>query len=150
MLKLDKLVLQTQAITEAVKNRKGLVRLCTALKIKAVGRDDRALKVDIIKTVSKDFDPAGRSDVYIQAYYEAILEQLIERERKDTAARAVYYAGSLENDPREIFLRQTAAMADGKPADSVLITDRRLAVVKDNGGRPQLKIIEETRKAPVG
>lgn len=151
MLKLDKLVLQTQAITEAVKNRKGLLKLAKALKVKTAGRSDRDLKIDIIKTRSKDFDPAGKSETYIEERFKIALEKLQGRVRKDEVkARAVYYEGSNENSPRSIFIAQTQAAGRGNGAGSVTITDRRVVLTKDKYDEKfKFKLIEESRKAPV-
>ncbi len=152
MLKLDKLVLEKQAVSEAQKTRKGLVKLAGALGVKAAGRDDLAIKIDIVRMTSKSFDPEGKSESYIEARFQVALESLTlqAQAKQDKEDGAVYYAGSQANSPREIFIRQTQAMANGQPADSVEIVNHRLAVTQDNGGRPRLKVIEETRKAEIG
>ena len=118
--KVDELSSPTSATVQAmIKERADLEGVAAKLEVKADGEDGKAkgsktLKVDVISKVHPEFKADGKSDDYIGARFDAVVEML--KADKDGKAAATLGGfrvdakkkeGEEKKDPREKFLDST-------------------------------------------
>lgn len=111
-------------IQTMLKTRKDLEDLADKLKVEHKDKDDKTLKLDIIKTVSKDFDPKDKSDEYIEARFDTIREAMEKTDAGDTSmATFIKTADELRadagepKDPRKDMIEWSQNLHKEKPPE---------------------------------
>lgn len=114
-------------VQDMLKARKDLEGLSDKLKVEHKDKDDKTVKLDIIKSVSKDFDPKDKSDEYIQARFDTIREAMEKTDAgDDSMAKFVLKADELRadagdpKDPRQDFIDKSQGLHKEKPAEQTV------------------------------
>lgn len=115
-------------VQDMLKTRKDLEDLADKLKVEHKDKDDKALRLDIIKAVSKDFDPKDKSDVYIQARFDTIREAMEKTDAGITSmATFITTADKLKadagepKDPRQDFIDKSQGLHKEKPEEQTAV-----------------------------
>jgi hypothetical protein len=121
----DAIQARYDALIEEIETiKKDLEDLADQLKVEHKDKDDKTLKLDIIKTVSKDFDPKDKSDEYIQARFDTIREAVEKTDSGDESmknflknAEAIKQDAKEPKDPRQDFINQSQGLHKEKPPE---------------------------------
>ncbi len=105
-----------------VAGRRALEDMAGALEIKADGLDNQAIKVAVIQKSSPEFKADGKSEEYINARYDAVVELMgsakkdgNNRKLGDFVLNAKKADAREKKDPRAEFIRKSDALANGEP-----------------------------------
>lgn len=117
----------SEKVQGMLKERKDLEDLAGKLKVEHKDKDDKTLRLDIIKTVSKDFDPADKSDEYIQARFDTIREAMEKADAGDVSmSEFVLTADKLRadagnpKDPRQDMIDYSQGLHKPKPTEQTV------------------------------
>jgi len=111
-------------IQTMLKARKDLEDLADKLKVEHKDKDDKTIRLDVIKSVSKDFDSEGKSDEYIQARFDTIREAVEKTDAGDDSMKTfLINADELRadagtpKDPRQDMIDYSQGLHKEKPAE---------------------------------
>jgi len=106
--------INSERIINMIKIKADIAEVANKLKVNIDKKDLNSIKIDCIKAVSKDFDAKDKSDIYINARFDAIQEGLDNAQKKDGSEavgqfiiRAKDASGGKDKlSPREEFLKK--------------------------------------------
>jgi len=114
----------SEKVQSMLKSRKDLEDLADKLKVEHKDKSDKDVQIDIIKTVSPEFDPKDRSDEYLKARFETIREMAEKTDSGDESMKAfVISADELKldagqpKDHRQDFINRSQDLHKEKPEE---------------------------------
>ncbi|MEW5804282.1 MAG: DUF2213 domain-containing protein [bacterium] len=112
--------MESPRIKSMLRAKATLESVADKLKVERKDKDPKELKIEIIKAVSSDFNPEGKSDEYISARYDSVVEFVAQAEKDaNNSALGTFIkqakdaANRVPADPRKEFIKKSQEYSKG-------------------------------------